>query len=122
LFLALAWVRTLFNHHSIEAEIEPVTGPMYQLFMFFMVTDPRTIVSGRKNQLIVLVLVALAECAIRMMVDFEALSGSSALAVAPGMFALFIVGPIALYWQLRNAPPKAPQGLPAGTRASTAAT
>jgi Na+-translocating ferredoxin:NAD+ oxidoreductase RnfD subunit len=109
LFVVLAWVRTLFNHQALAAELGPVTGPMYQLFMFFMVTDPRTIVSGRRNQLVVLVLVALAECAIRMAVDFGALPGDSALAVAPGMFALFIVGPAALYWQLRRqAEPKPP--------------
>jgi enediyne biosynthesis protein E5 len=109
LFAVLAWVRTLFNHQSLGAELAPVTGPMYQLFMFFMVTDPRTVVSGRRNQLIVLSLVALAECAIRMSVDFELLSGSSALAVAPGMFALFIVGPAALYLQLRrSAAPSSP--------------
>jgi hypothetical protein len=103
LFAALAWVRTLFNHDSFAAEIGPVTGPMYQLFMFFMITDPRTIVSGRRNQLFVLVLVAVAECAIRMLVDAGELSGTSPLAVAPGMFALFVVGPAALYLQLRRA-------------------
>jgi hypothetical protein len=91
---------------------------MYQLFMFFMVTDPRTIVSGRRNQLVVLVLVALAELAIRMLVDFEVLSSDSALAVAPAMFALFIVGPIALFLQLKRAPPPAPVGRLAERRAS----
>jgi len=118
LFTALAWVRTLFNHQSLEAELAPVTGPMYQLFMFFMVTDPRTIVSGRRNQLAVLVLVALVELAIRMLVDFDVLSGDSALAVAPAMFALFIVGPTALYLQLKRAPPPAPAGRPAERRAN----
>lgn len=108
LFVFLAWVRTLFNHHSLAAEVGPVTGPMYQLFMFFMVTDPRTIVSGRRLQLVVLLLVALAECAIRMAVDFEVLPGGSALAVAPGMFALFLVGPIALFWQLWRSPTPTP--------------
>jgi Na+-translocating ferredoxin:NAD+ oxidoreductase RnfD subunit len=105
LFTLLAWVRTMFNHDSFAAEIGPVTGPMYQLFMFFMVTDPRTIVSGRRNQLAVLALVAIAECAIRMLVDSGALPGTSPLAVAPGMFALFIVGPAALFLQLRRAAP-----------------
>ena len=118
LFAALAWVRTLFNHQSLEAELAPVTGPMYQLFMFFMVTDPRTIVSGRRNQLFVLVLVALAEFTIRMLVDFEVLPGSSALAVAPAMFALFFVGPTALFVQLKRAPPQAPAGRVPERRAS----
>jgi len=102
LFAALAWVRTLFNHHPFLAEVGPITGPMYTLFVFFMVTDPRTIVSGRANQLRVLVLIALVECAIRMCVDAELLSGDSALAVAPGMYALFIVGPPFLWFELRG--------------------
>ena len=29
-------------------EIAPITGPMYQLFIFFMITDPRTVVRGRQ--------------------------------------------------------------------------
>ena len=101
LFAALAWVRTLFNQHSFAAEVGPITGPMYTLFVFFMVTDPRTIVSGRQKQLFVLLLIALLECAIRMAVDFEKLSGNSPIAVAPGMYALFIVGAPALWLQLR---------------------
>jgi len=102
LFAALAWVRTLFNQHPLLAELGPITGPMYTLFVFFMVTDPRTIVSGRGKQLFVLLLIALLECAIRMAVDFEKLSGDSALAVAPGMFALFFIGAPALWLQLRE--------------------
>ena len=101
LFAALAWVRTLFNHESFGAEIGPVTGPMYQLFMFFMITDPRTVVSGRRKQLVVVTIVALAECAIRMLADREIISGTSALAVAPAMFDLFFVGPVALWLDLR---------------------
>ncbi|MBK7645176.1 MAG: hypothetical protein IPJ19_19375 [Planctomycetes bacterium] len=102
LFTALAWVRTLFNHHPFAAEWGPITGPMYTLFVFFMVTDPRTIVTGRAKQLLVLLGIALLECAIRMLVDAEQLSGDSPLAIAPGMFALFFLGPVALWWQLRG--------------------
>ena len=101
LFSVLAWVRTLFNHESLGAELGPVTGPMYQLFMFFMITDPRTIVAGRKKQLVVVAIVALAECAIRMLADAEVLPGTSPLAVAPAMFALFFVGPVAFWLDLR---------------------
>ncbi len=102
LFAALAWVRTLFNGHPFRAEFGPITGPMYTLFVFFMVTDPRTIVSGRTKQLFVLVMIALLECAIRMAVDAELLSGESALAVAPGMYALFFIGAPALWLELRE--------------------
>lgn len=111
LFVFFAWLRTLLNGHTFRAEIGPVTGPMYQLFMFFMVTDPRTIVSGRKEQLGVLVLVALAECLIRVAADFEWLSASNPLLVAPPMFALFFVGPLFLWLQLRARP--APAAVPA---------
>lgn len=107
LFVAFAWLRTLVNGHTFQAEIGPVTGPMYQLFMFFMVTDPRTIVSGRKQQLGVLVLVALAECLIRLAADFEWLGASNPLLLAPPMFALFFVGPLFLWLQLRARPASA---------------
>ena len=101
LFAALAWVRTLFNHHPLLAEIGPITGPMYTLFVFFMVTDPKTIVTGRGRQLFVLLLIALLECAIRMAVDAEALAGDNPLAVAPGMYALFFLGAPAFWLELR---------------------
>jgi hypothetical protein len=103
LFAALAWVRTLFNHHDIRAELGPITGAMYTLFVFFMVTDPRTIVSGRGKQLFVLLLIALLECAIRMAADVGLLRGFIApLAVAPGMYALFFIGAPALWLELRE--------------------
>jgi Na+-transporting NADH:ubiquinone oxidoreductase subunit NqrB len=108
-FVALAWVRTLLNHQPLRSELGPVTGPMYQLFMFFMVTDPRTIVKGKGLQMIVLALVALAECALRIACDFDAIPSGSPLCAAPPMFALFVVGPICLYLQLRNAPLPSPR-------------
>lgn len=105
MFLALAWFRTLFNGDSVAAEIGPVTGPMYTLFLFFMVTDPKTIVRGKGKQMIVLALIALTECAIRMAADFEVLSPNNSLAIAPGMFALFFVGAPALLLDLKLARP-----------------
>ncbi|MBK7874423.1 MAG: hypothetical protein IPJ77_01485 [Planctomycetes bacterium] len=97
LFAFFAWVRTLFNGQSLGTELAPVTGPMYQLFMFFMVTDPKTIVSGRKQQFGVLFLIALSECLIRIGADREWLSTDNPLCIAPPMFALFIVG-APLFW------------------------
>jgi len=38
---------------AILPEIAPITGPMYQLFLFFMITDPRTVVKGKQRQIIV---------------------------------------------------------------------
>jgi hypothetical protein len=106
-FALLAWARTFVNHQPLGAELGPVTGPMYQLFMFFMVTDPRTIVSGRMKQIGVVIVVALVECAIRLLCDFEILHDGNPLRLAPPMFALFIVGPIFLYAQLARAPARA---------------
>src|SRR5262249_57021810 len=96
-FAILAWVRTLVTQQPLRGELGPVTGPMYQLFMFFMVTDPRTVVKGKGPQMIVLALVALAECALRIACDFDWIPSGSPLCAAPPMFALFTVGPIALY-------------------------
>lgn len=104
-FAGLAWVRTLVNGQPLAGELGPVTGPMYQLFMFFMITDPRTLVSGRAKQIAVVLIIALVECVIRLAVDFEWIAGSHPLALAPPMFALFLVGPLALFLDLRRAPP-----------------
>ena len=30
--------------HPLLSEVAPITGPMYQLFIFFMITDPKTTV------------------------------------------------------------------------------
>ena len=112
-FVVLAWFRTLFNHQPLRSELGPVTGPMYQLFMFFMVTDPRTVVKGRGLQMIVLALVALFECALRMACDFDGIPAGSPLCAAPPMFALCVVGPIALWLQLRRSPgARAPAAAP----------
>lgn len=100
LFVLFAWLRTLVNGQTLAAELGPVTGPMYQLFMFFMVTDPRTIVSGRKQQLGVLFLIALLECLIRLAADFDWLGPDDPLRVAPPMFALFFLGAPFLWLQL----------------------
>lgn len=100
LFAFFAWVRTWFNGGHFLSELGPVTGPMYQLFMFFMVTDPRTIVAGRKQQMFVLFVIALVECLIRLGADLEWLGPNNPLRTAPPMFALFFVGAPALWWQL----------------------
>lgn len=107
-FAVLAWVRTWFNHQPIGAELGPATGPMYQLFMFFMVTDPRTIVRGTAKQVGVVVVVALVECAIRLLCDFDVIPAGNPLCTAPPMFALFLVGPIFFWLQLARTPAPAP--------------
>lgn len=84
-FFLFAWLRTWFTGDSFLAEIAPITGPMYQLFVFFMITDPKTTVSSRWGQCFVVFLVALVEMFMRL----------GEVVHAP-FYALFIVGPLAL--------------------------
>ncbi len=84
-FLFFAWIRSLMGEGVFLAEIAPLTGPMYQLFILFMITDPRTVVSTRKGQMIVAFLIALVEMFFRL-----------GEAVYAPFYALFIVGPLAL--------------------------
>ncbi len=74
----------LDNRPPFLAEVAPITGPMYQLFIFFMITDPKTTVKPRWAQCLVAFLVAVVEMALRL-----------AESVHAPYFALAIVGPIA---------------------------
>jgi Na+-translocating ferredoxin:NAD+ oxidoreductase RnfD subunit len=83
-FVVLSYVRTLFTGHSFLAEVAPITGPMYQLFIFFMITDPKTTVKTRWAQYLVAALIAVTEMVLRLAENVHA-----------PYYALFIVGPIA---------------------------
>jgi enediyne biosynthesis protein E5 len=84
-FVILAFVRTFFTGHSFLAEVAPITGPMYQLFIFFMITDPKTTVKPRWAQCLVAALVAVAESILRLVENVHA-----------PYYALSIVGPAAI--------------------------
>ena len=60
-FLAFSLVRAVVTGHPWLAEVAPLTGPMYQLFIFFMITDPKTTVHSKWGQCLVAFLVAAAE-------------------------------------------------------------
>jgi Na+-translocating ferredoxin:NAD+ oxidoreductase RnfD subunit len=107
-FLALAGLRSFLLHQPLLTEIAPLTGPMYQLFVFFMVTDPRTTVSSRRGRIVVAVLVAAAEAVIRTGADFH-LSMPIAFSAAPAILALAVVGPIAKWIDLHRS--RQPMGL-----------
>lgn len=83
-FLVLSLGRSALTGTPWLADVSPLTGPMYQLFIFFMITDPRTSVRGVKGQCLVAALVAVVEAGLRLdnVVD------------AP-YYALFLVGPAA---------------------------
>ena len=84
-FLAFSVVRTLVAGTPFLANVAPITGPMYQLFIFFMVTDPKTTVRSTRGQVLVVIVVAFVEMLLRL----------GEVLYAP-FYALFLVGPAAL--------------------------
>src|SRR6266550_1669828 len=93
-FVALAALRHWIVGGPLLAEIAPITGPMYQLFIFFMITDPKTTVHTVRGRVIVAAAVAVAETAIRLAGDYH-VALLRPLYPAPPILALAIVGPIA---------------------------
>lgn len=100
-FIIFALIRNVIVGGPLLAELAPITGPMYQLFVFFMVTDPRTTVSTRKGRIVVVAIVALVETLIRLAGDFQ-VPFLRPFYVSPPLLALAIVGPIAMWWDLRR--------------------
>ena len=84
-FLAFAFLRSWITGDPWRSEVSPITGPMYQLFVFFMITDPKTTVKSIKWQCIVVFLVAFVEMLLRL----------NHVVYAP-LYALFLVGPTAM--------------------------
>ena len=83
-FIAFAFVRALLTGHPFLSEAAPITGPMYQLYIFFMITDPKTTVRSYQGQMLVAFLVAFAEAVFRLLQFVHA-----------PYYALFVVGPAA---------------------------
>ena len=84
-FLLFAFLRSWMTGSPWQSEVAPITGPEYQLFIFFMITDPKTTVKGWKGQCIVAFAVAFVEMLMRL----------DRVIYAP-FYALFFVGPAAL--------------------------
>ncbi len=105
-FLLLNSARAALLGQPVLPEIAPITGPMYQLFVFFMITDPRTVVRGRRWQIVVALLIAFVETVIRFGSD-QGWPLPTAFNVAPAFLALFIVGPVAKWIDLRRSPGQA---------------
>jgi enediyne biosynthesis protein E5 len=100
-FCAFAALRGMITGHGFPAEVAPITGPMYQLFIFFMITDPRTTVKPKWAQCLVAFLVAAMEMVLRLAENIHA-----------PYYALTIVGPAALAFEIwrttrKQAPTKA---------------
>ena len=88
-FVALSFVRSALTGVPWLASLAPMTGPMYQLFIFFMITDPRTTVRRRWAQCVVVAVIAIVEMLLRL----------GGVVYAP-LYALFLVGPPALAFEL----------------------
>jgi enediyne biosynthesis protein E5 len=84
-FFLLGFLRAHITGDPWLAEISPITGPMYQLFIFFMITDPKTTLRSWKGQCLIAFLVAVVEMLLRL----------DQSVFAP-LYALFLVGPPAL--------------------------
>ena len=84
-FAMFALLRSWITGDPWRSEMSPITGPMYQLFIFFMITDPKTTVSSKTGQCIVVFFVAAVESVLRL----------HQVVYAP-FYALFAVGPVAM--------------------------
>ncbi len=84
-FLLFSVVRSAVTGNPWLASVAPITGPMYQLFIFFMVTDPKTTVRPVRGQILVVFVVAFVEMILRL----------AEVVYAP-FYALFLVGPASL--------------------------
>ncbi|MFL5488207.1 MAG: hypothetical protein ACJ8AJ_06950 [Gemmatimonadaceae bacterium] len=100
-FLILNTARATALGQPLLPELAPISGPMYQLFIFFMITDPRTIVRGRTRQVVVAVLIAVMETLIRFASD-KGWPLPTAFNAAPAFLALALVGPVAKWIDLRR--------------------
>jgi enediyne biosynthesis protein E5 len=83
-FVFFAVIRAAVTGHPFLGEVAPITGPMYQLYIFFMITDPKTTVHPKWAQCLVAFLVAAVEAVFRL-IEF----------VHAPYYALFVVGPTA---------------------------
>ncbi len=84
-FVLFAALRASIVGDPFLSELSPITGPEYQLFIFFMITDPKTTVRSRLGQCAVAFAVAAVEMVLRL----------DSSIYAP-LYALFLVGPPAL--------------------------
>jgi hypothetical protein len=110
-FIPLSILRAWVEGHPVQTELAPMTSPMFQLFIFFMITDPKTITKPKWSQILVVIIVAFADTFLRLVFhDVHSL-----------FHALFIVGPIAnlieIAYRHWYAPKKAP---PTGLAAAPA--
>jgi Na+-translocating ferredoxin:NAD+ oxidoreductase RnfD subunit len=88
-FFLLSLLRAQITGDPWLSEVSPITGPEYQLFIFFMITDPKTTVKSKLGQCIVAFSVAAVEMLFRLEQSIYA-----------PLYALFFVGPCALLLEM----------------------
>ena len=84
-FLLFSLLRAWITGDPWLSEVSPITGPEYQLFIFFMITDPKTTVKSKLGQCVVAFSVAVIEMFFRLDQSIYA-----------PLYALFCTGPVAL--------------------------
>ena len=110
-YFVLNGARSLLVGQPLLPELAPISGPMYQLFVFFMITDPRTVVRQRDWRIAVAVMIALVETLIRFASD-QAWPLPTAFNAAPPLVALWLVGPVAKWIDLHRSRRTASAGAP----------
>ncbi|HEX3893680.1 MAG TPA: hypothetical protein VHW46_13975 [Terracidiphilus sp.] len=94
-FLLFSVIRAWATGDPWLSEFSPITGPEYQLFTFFMITDPKTTVKPKWAQCVVAFSIAFVEMILRLEQSIYA-----------PLYALFLVGPAALViemmWNARH--------------------
>lgn len=117
-FMFFAYIRAMVTGNTWLMEVAPLTGPVYQLYICFMITDPKTTTRRVWSQCLVVFLVAAVEAVIRLKGEewgplvARGLSGvwpdrvNEHIAIDAPYIALFIVGPIAnlieIAWTARS--------------------
>jgi enediyne biosynthesis protein E5 len=100
-FTVLTFLRSAIADSDWHLELTLLTAPSYMLFMFFMITDPKTTPRTWQRQIAVTLLVAIVETLLRLAREPHA-----------PYYSLFIVFPIAnlaeIWWDARTACKKAP--------------
>ena len=87
-FILLSVVRSTITGVPLLAELSPASGPAFQLFIFFMITDPQTSPSTRRDRVGYAMAIAVIEALLRLARNQNA-----------PFFALFVVSPIAIIWE-----------------------
>jgi Na+-translocating ferredoxin:NAD+ oxidoreductase RnfD subunit len=105
-FVALSLLRSAVSGERWVNEIAPLTSPVYQLFIFFMITDPKTTTRTWARQCAVAVLVAVVETTLRIVFGVY-FTEYSQFAIHAPYYALFVVAPVTnlaeIWWDARHA-------------------